>query len=68
MLEKSKEIFGNLMPDKIVRKAEKTKQKFAKKYGDDSAKDYRFALKENAVLAPLGTKVLTLVLLRILLE
>ncbi len=60
MLEKSKEIFGNLMPEKIVRKAEKTKQKFAKKYGDDSAKDYRFALKDNAVLAPLGTKVLTL--------
>ena len=60
MLEKSKEIFGNLMPDKVVRKAEKTKQKFAKKYGDDSAKDYRFALKDNAVLAPLGTKVLTL--------
>ncbi len=59
MLEKSKEIFGNLMPDKIVRKAEKTKRKFAKKYGDDSGKD-RFALTENAVLAPLGTKVLTL--------
>ena len=60
MLEKSKEIFGNLMPDKVVRKAEKTKQKFAKKYGDDSGKDYRFALTDNAVLAPLGTKVLTL--------
>nr|MCR5552201.1 hypothetical protein [Oscillospiraceae bacterium] len=60
MLEKSKEIFGNLMPEKIVRKAEKTKRKFAKKYGDDSGKDYRFALTENAVLAPLGTKVLTL--------
>lgn len=60
MLEKSREIFGNLMPDKIVRKAEKTKRKFAKKYGDDSGKDYRFALTENAVLAPLGTKVLTL--------
>ena len=59
MSSKSSVIFGNKMPAKDVKKAEKTKAKFAKKYGDDSAKKYTFALKENEVLAPLGTKVLT---------
>ena len=59
MTSKSNVIFGNEMAAKARKKAEKTKQKFEKKYGDDSGKDYRFALKENAVLAPLGTKVLT---------
>jgi hypothetical protein len=58
MLEKSKEIFGNPMSEKDVRKAEKTQSKFLKKYGDDSGKDYRFALKDNPVLAELGTKEL----------
>lgn len=59
MSSKSSVIFGNKMPAKDVKKAEKTKAKIAKKYGDDSAKKYTFALKENEVLAPLGTKVLT---------
>ena len=58
MLEKSKEIFGNPMSEKDVRKAEKTQSKFLKKYGDDSGKDYRFALQDNPVLAELGTKEL----------
>ena len=60
MLEKSREIFGNLMSEKDVRKARKTREKFLKKYGDDSARDYRFALAENAVLSELGTKELVL--------
>ena len=58
MLEKSKEIFGNPMSGKELAKAEKTQQKFLKKYGDDSARDYRFALRDNPVLAELGTKEL----------
>ena len=58
MLEKSKVIFGNEMSAKDVKKAEKTQKKFEKKYGDDSAKNYSFALKDNAVLEPLGTKEL----------
>ena len=58
MLEKSKEIFGNRMSDRELAKAEKTQQKFLKKYGDDSARDYRFALQDNPVLAELGTKEL----------
>ncbi|MBR6120230.1 MAG: hypothetical protein IKQ04_07925 [Oscillospiraceae bacterium] len=60
MLEKSREIFGNLMSPKDLKKAEKTQNKFLKKYGDDSARDYRFALKDNPVLAELGTKELVL--------
>jgi hypothetical protein len=58
MLEKSKVIFGNLMSAKDVKKAEKTQNKFLKKYGDDSARDYRFALKDNPVLSELGTREL----------
>ncbi len=58
MLEKSREIFGNRMSEKDVVKAEKTHKKFLKKYGDDSARDYRFALRDNPVLAELGTKEL----------
>ena len=58
MLERSREIFGNLMPERDVKKAEKTQRKFLKKFGDDSGVAYRFALKDNAVLQALGTKEL----------
>ena len=59
MNERSQTIFGNPMPKSTVKKAEKIKKKFAAKFGDDSGVDYRFALQDNEVLAPLGTKVLT---------
>ena len=59
MNERSRVIFGNQMTDSTVKKAEKTKQKLLRKFGDDSAAEYRFALQENEVLAPLGTRVLT---------
>ena len=36
MEEKSKVIFGNPMPDKVYRKAVKSKKKYAKKFGDDA--------------------------------
>ena len=58
MLEKSREIFGNPMSEKDVKKAEKTQNKFLKKYGDDSGRDYRFALRDNPVLGELGTREL----------
>ena len=58
MLERSREIFGNLMSAKDVKNAEKTRQKFLKKYGDDSGVTYRFALRDEPVLSPIGTKVL----------
>lgn len=48
MKEKSREIFGNKMPQKVYRKAVKSKKKFQKKFGDDSKADYPVVLKENA--------------------
>ncbi|MBQ9468177.1 MAG: hypothetical protein IJU52_04135 [Clostridia bacterium] len=57
-MDKSSVIFGNAMSSKEIKKAEKTKRGFIKKFGDDSAKEYRFALKENKVLGAIGTKEL----------
>lgn len=39
MEEKSKVIFGNPMPDKVYRKAVKSKKKYAKKFGNDAGAD-----------------------------
>ncbi len=48
MEEKSRQIFGNGMPDGVYRKACKSKKKFVKKFGDDSSADYPVLLSENA--------------------
>ena len=47
MNEKSKSIFGNTMSEKTYRKAVKSKQKYAKKFGDDSEKNYPVILEKN---------------------
>lgn len=47
MKEKSKVIFGNKMPKRVWKKAEKTKKKNQKKFGDDSQVSYKIELKEN---------------------
>ena len=39
--DRSSVIFGNPMPKKVIKKANKTKKKFLKKYGDDSNVDYK---------------------------
>lgn len=44
MADKSSVIFGNPIDAKTIRKAEKSKQKFIKKFGDDSAKEYHLGL------------------------
>ena len=55
MTDKSKMIFGNKISGKACRKAEKTKRKYARKYGDDSSSDYSVKITENACLnKPLG--------------
>lgn len=46
-MERSKTIFGNEISAKDYRKAEKSKQKYIKKFGDDSARDYPVHLEEN---------------------
>lgn len=47
MKEKSKVIFGNEMPDRVYRKAVRTKQKNIRKFGDDSGCSYPVKIQEN---------------------
>ena len=46
-MDKSSNIFGNVMSSKVVRKAEKSKKKFQKKFGDDSQANYPMTIEEN---------------------
>ena len=59
-MERSKIIFGNRIADRDYRKACRQKEKFIRKYGDDSGRPYYFKAVENPVLAPLGVKTLVL--------
>lgn len=57
MAEKSKVIFGNQMKDSVYRKAEKSKKKYAKKFGDDKNADYPVCIEKNAYIGDsLGVK------------
>lgn len=47
MKEKSKVIFGNPMKNKTYKKAVKSKQKYTKKFGDDSNKNYPVIIEKN---------------------
>ncbi|MDD6183371.1 MAG: hypothetical protein PUB25_06600 [Lachnospiraceae bacterium] len=40
MKERSREIFGNQMPESVCRKAQKSKRKYQKKFGEDSKVNY----------------------------
>ena len=46
-MERSKVIFGNELPEKVYRKAVNSKNKYMKKFGDDSKADYKVVLKKN---------------------
>lgn len=48
MSEKSKVIFGNVMPDRVYRKAVRTKEKNRKKFGDDKEAVYPIRIEKNA--------------------
>lgn len=55
MNDRSKVIFGNEMSEKTYKSAQRSKEKYIRKYGDDSSVDYSAKLVENAVLyQPLG--------------
>ena len=55
MADKSKAIYGNPIKGGAQRKAEKTKRKYVRKYGDDSEQSYSVKVTENACLGkPLG--------------
>ena len=47
MTDRSSVIFGNKMPDKVYKKAVKSKKKYMKKFGDDSQKNYEVAVEKN---------------------
>jgi hypothetical protein len=53
MTDRSKVIFGNPMEKKIVKKAEKSKKKYIKKFGDDSNTTYPLAIEDNKELGEL---------------
>lgn len=50
MEEKSRVIFGNVMSNKVVHKAMKSKRKYQKKFGDDSNINYPVHLQKNAYI------------------
>lgn len=51
-MDKSKEIFGNKISEKDYNAALKSKEKYMKKYGDDSKKNFPVSVVENKVLYP----------------
>ena len=52
-MNRSSQIFSNQISAKVQAKAERSKQKYAKKFGDDSDVHYSLCVQDNAVLYPL---------------
>ena len=52
-MERSKVIFGNVQPGSVYRKAVNSKKKYAKKFGDDSARNYSARVIENEYIGDL---------------
>ena len=55
-MDKSSVIFGNGIDKKTILKAEKSKRKFLKKYGDDSDRDYKLAFRPIETLSFLNAQ------------
>ena len=55
-MDKSSVIFGNKIDLKTVKKAEKTKRKYIKKYGDDTKADYKLGSQSIKTLDFIGAK------------
>ncbi|MCX7774429.1 MAG: hypothetical protein N2376_15170, partial [Clostridia bacterium] len=56
-MDRSKMIFGNEMPEKVYRKAERAKKKHIKKFGDDAGAHYSLSVQDNPVIGPfIGVK------------
>lgn len=53
MQEKSKHIFGNPMTGRTYRRAVKSKQKYIKKFGDDTGVNYPVSLQKNTHIGDL---------------
>ena len=56
MKDRSKSIFGNLIEKGAVRAAERSKAKFVKKYGDDSAAHYKLGFEPIDTLNFIGAQ------------
>jgi len=53
------QIFGNDIPEKIVRRAIKNQKKFIRKFGDDRGKKYHLTLADNPILTkPFDCKII----------
>ena len=52
-MDRSRIIFGNPIPEKEVRKAQRSKAKYARRFGDDSRSEYPVRLRDNETLFPL---------------
>ena len=55
-MDKSSVIFGNRIDKKTLIKAEKSKRKYVKKYGDDSGADYKLGAEDINALDFIGAK------------
>ena len=60
MKDRTKTIFGNKIDQKTIRKAERSKEKYLRKYGDDSGAAYRFTQEDIPALDFIGAKNLVL--------
>ena len=54
--DKTSVIFGNKIDKKTIKKAGKSKKKYLKKYGDDTAKDYKLAFSPIDTLDFIGAQ------------
>jgi hypothetical protein len=58
-MERWKTIFKNPVSPRTIRKAERMKQKYIKKFGDDTGCRYGYRLEDNEILGPLlGVKTI----------
>ena len=60
MTDRTKTVFGNPIDRKTVKKAEKSKAKYQKKYGDDTDADYRFSYPPIERLGQIGARNIVL--------
>ncbi|MBQ4466498.1 MAG: hypothetical protein II916_11175 [Oscillospiraceae bacterium] len=60
-MDKARTIFGNDMAERVYKKALRTKEKYIRKYGDDSKKTYHLSTTPApAVGKPLGVRQITI--------
>ena len=59
-MDRSSVIFGNPMPERVIKKARKNKAKYVKKHGDDSQKEHHLALSPIPTLSHLDVENLVL--------